>query len=56
MDAFVDCRIIELTVCRVKPLDAILGDQSTAVQFACQKPRHIEVFGQHSQRLRRIQD
>jgi hypothetical protein len=56
MDAFVDCRIIEFAVCRVKPVDAILGDYSTAVQFACQNARHVEVFGQRSRRPRRVQD
>jgi hypothetical protein len=56
MDTFVDCRIIEFAVCRVKPLDSIQGGQRTPVQFACQKARHIEVFGRHSQRPRRVQD
>src|SRR5262245_35274275 len=46
MDTFVDCRIIEFAGCRVKPLDEVHGGHRTAVQFACQKARHIEVFGQ----------
>jgi hypothetical protein len=45
MDTFVDCRIIEFAAFRVKPVDAIHGGHSTAVQFACQNGRHIEVFG-----------
>ena len=55
-DAFVDCRIIDLAYCRVKPLDAIRGDHSTAVQFACQNARHVEVFGQTLGDKDRIQD
>jgi hypothetical protein len=54
MDTFVDCRIIEFAAFRVKPVDAIHGGHSTAVQFACQNGRHIEVFGQRSQRPRRV--